>query len=113
MATLTVQSAPGRTGLDLTATAVAASVAGDGFANGANTMLALINGDASSHTVTFTIVKKVDGVSVSAGKAVTVAAGHTALIGPFDAGIYNDANGKVNFTYDAVTSVKVVAFNPV
>jgi hypothetical protein len=71
------------------------------------------NGDASTHTVTivFPSTAVLDG-AVPPNKTVAVPAGSRMIIGPFPAGIYNDTNKQVSFTYDAVTSVKILAFLP-
>jgi hypothetical protein len=96
-----------RTPVDFTAGAQAAA-SGDYFANDGQTFLLIKNGDASDHTVTAAIQSTVDGQTVS-GASHNVVAGHTAILGPFPTGIYNDANGRVQLSYSATTSVTVMA----
>jgi len=111
MATIIVQAAPARTGVDLTAQAVACTGGGDKFLPTKNNeLVAIINGDASPHTVSITQETTVDGVTPAA-KQITVPAGHTVVFGPFPSN-YVDSNGFVNFTYDAVTSLKIAVFQP-
>lgn len=107
MATLTVDELD-RLGFNLD-TLVAADVGGDEFANDGQMAFVITNGDASPHTVTFVTQQTVDDEAV-ADKAVVVAAGDTMIIGPFPTSVYNDANSKVQATYDAVTSVTVGVF---
>jgi hypothetical protein len=108
MATLS-PTAISRTGIALS-TAAAADVAGDKWLNDGSQFLYVKNGDSGSHTVTlvFGPGAVVDGVTPTS-HAVAVAAGATKLIGPFPTTIYNDVNGFMNVTYDAVTVVTVLA----
>lgn len=110
MATLTV-AASDRAGVDVAGASAAGG--GDAFANTGYELVIIKNGDASDHTVTFVTQATVDGQAV-ADRTVTLTAGHTYAIGPFQPGIYNDANGLVQMTYSAVTSVtvKVVKISP-
>jgi hypothetical protein len=105
MATLTIQPIS-RTITALAA--VAAAVGGDLMPNNGQEFLAVVNGSGASVTVTAAITKQTDGIT-PAGKAIVVPAGATALFGPFPPTQYNDANGKVAFTYSAVTTVTVQA----
>lgn len=103
MATLTIQDIT-RSGLE--ATYAAAASGGDKFANNGRVMIHIKNGDASDHTVTVDIPKTVDGQAVT-DISVTVTASEERFIGPFPPSIYNDSDGYVNLTYDAVTSVTI------
>lgn len=67
------------------------------FDNNGKTFIIVHNAGASSATATFTTVESRDGNAV-ADKAITVAAGATKIIGPFDRQIYNDSNGQVTVT---------------
>jgi hypothetical protein len=58
--------------------------------------------------VTATITKTVDGVT-PAGKVITVAAGTTALFGPFPPSQYNNSAGQVAIGYSATTTITVQA----
>lgn len=109
MAELTVQVS----GVAGTAIAFgAAAGGGDSFnnigANAGRTVLLVKNGDASGKTVTIN-----SQVPCNQGfdhdVAVTVAAGATETIGPFDPARWNDSSGLVQVTYSAVTSVTVAA----
>lgn len=89
---------------------VAAAAAGDQFANDGRTFLAVYNAHGSaSRTVSIDIQQDVDDQDPP-DREVAVAAGETRLIGPFPTGIYNDANGRVQITYDNEADVYVGAF---
>lgn len=103
MALLTVAAAS-RSGVDMTG--AAATSGGDTFANTGHEILFVTNGDSGSHTVTVALQKELDGQSATA-RVVTVAAGKTEAIGPFQAGLYSDDDGIAHVTYSAVTSVTV------
>lgn len=105
MATLTVQTIS-HTGLEVAP--VAAAGGGDDFANDGRTMLYVVNGDASPHTVT--IDSKVTcNFGSDHDVAVTVPAGESRWIGPFAPSRFNGADGLVDVSYDGVTSVTVAA----
>lgn len=93
----------------------AADAGGDSFKNEAfNVFLKVDNADASGKTVTITPNQSSTtapgfGVVDKDPVVVVVAAGTSQLIGPF-AEVFNDINGDVNVSYDAVTSVTVGAF---
>ncbi len=110
MATLTVATAA-RTGIDMVGAACAGG--GDAFANTGQEVVQIFNGDSGSHNVTVVTQATSDGLAVAA-LTVAVAAGVTKTIGPFPSGIYNDANGLVQLTYSAVTSMtaKVLKVTP-
>lgn len=98
----------------LNASYVAASAGGDTATNRGALVLHVKNGDASSHTVTVTAQKTT--VSVSGygpadldNVAVTIPAGEERFIGPLPVKTYNNANQKVEISYDAVTSVTIAA----
>lgn len=87
----------------------AASSTGDSFPNDGNTFLVVKNGGASAITVTIATPAKVWGIDI-AELSISVGAGATMFIGPFPEPVFNDANGRVNVSYSAVTSVSVGAF---
>lgn len=93
-----------RAGVDVVG--AAAGAGGDSFANTGKEFLEVKNGGAASINVTLDIVATLDGQPVT-DPVVAVGAGVTKIIGPFPTGIYNDANGRVNVSYSAVTSVTV------
>lgn len=106
MATLTVQDVD-KDGLQ--PSLAAADVAGDEFVNTGKEWLRIDNGDASPHTVTIAVNKTVDDLVVP-DRAVAIPAGETRLIGPLATGVYNDADKKVQLSYDDVTSVTIGVF---
>ena len=102
MAVLTVQQAA-LTGLNSSYGAAAGG--GDQFANTGKAMLHVKNG-ASSKTVTVDSQTPCSqGVDHDA--VVAIPAGEERMIGPFPKARFDDANGDVQITYSAVTSVTV------
>lgn len=86
---------------------------GDEFINSDRTFFVMANADGSSHTVTFTLQRaKFDvpgfGEVTFVALAVAVPAGEERWI-KVPRAPYNDGNGKVQATYDAVTAVTVGA----
>lgn len=109
MATLTAQDIA-ISGLE--ATYAAADVAGDTFENKGDVFLHVKNGDASDHTVTVDtkateITKAGYGTITLADQDIVVTASEDRMIGPFATSRWNGSDGKVDVTYDAVTSVTV------
>lgn len=113
MALLTVNSI-NQSGLDISATAVAADVAGDSVKSASDLMIYVENNDVGAHTVTVakpqataqcgnlgTLTVNDIVISVPAGEArsFTIPQG------------YSDASGNFAWTYDAVTSVTVGVFS--
>jgi hypothetical protein len=108
---LTVFSTSHVSGLDYTANAVAADGAnGNTFPNSGAQSLVVINGGGSPCVVTkvYGPGAVFDGTTPSS-PTVSVPAGHTMEIGPMPPALYNDANGRANFTFNQVTSVTVLA----
>ena len=99
----------------LEASYAAASSGGDALLNlQGDVILHVRNGDASSHTVTITAQDtghEVPGYGAMTKSDVQVAvpAGEDRFIGPFPRQAFNDANGKVQVSYDAVTGVTIAA----
>lgn len=114
MATLTVQSLS-QSGL--TPSLSAAASGGDDFvcADDQRHFVEMDNEDASSHTLTIAAQRStaqqsgVGDVAVS-DISVAVAAGARGLVGPITSAYIRSSDGKVEMTYDAVTSVTVGAF---
>ncbi len=79
-------------------------VEGHFFANNGATFLLVTNGSNAAITVTIVSRLTVGGLAV-ADQAVTVDAGATMLIGPFDPKIFNDEDGQTTVTFSAITSV--------
>ena len=103
-----------RAGYDVTANAVTADAGGtEKWAGTGQELLAVINGSGGSITVTLVggVGYAVDSQTPT-NRTVAVAAGHTALIGPFPESIYNDSSGNVNISWSATTSVKLLVFVP-
>lgn len=103
MATLSSQSI-NRTGLEPSFASCASG--GDEFVNNGNEFIYVKNGDGSPHTVTIATPATVDGLAV-ADREVAVPAGEERIIGPFPKATYDDTAGKVQLTYDAVTSLTI------
>src|SRR5579871_3542212 len=105
-ATLTV-STIGRTGQDLTSIAVAADAGkSDKFLNTGSQFFYCNNAGGSPITLTLTYGTggTIDGQTLP-NRTITVTNGHSVLVGPFPTNLYNDANGYMNVSYSAVTSV--------
>jgi hypothetical protein len=103
-----------RSGFDMETVAVAADAAkSDKWVNTGVEFLAIKNAGGSPITLTLTFGTGgvVDGVTPTA-KTVSVTNGHTFLVGPFPPQFYNDANGFMNVSYSAVTSVTVAVVKP-
>jgi hypothetical protein len=108
MATLTVTNITLSGG---TPSFVSADSAGDLFANtGGTTMFHVKNSDSSSHNVTFDCQKPCN-YGYDHDVVGAVPAGEERIIGPFTTYRWNNADGKVSATYDAVTGLTVAAYN--
>lgn len=84
----------------------AADAAGDEFVNDGRTEFRVRNNDASAKQVTITSQRQCNqGYTHDEGGSV--AAGDEAVFGPFDVARFNDNNGRVQVSYDDVTSVEV------
>src|SRR6266540_2006220 len=103
MATLAVSDVVRAGGV---ADGAAAAGGGDAFAHTGAELLVVKNGSVSSINVTLVTQATVEGNAV-ADPVVAVGAGVTKAIGPFPRYIFGDANGLVQVTYSAVTSVTV------
>jgi hypothetical protein len=102
-----------RAGDTFTDNSAAATGGGDSWANTGAELFAINNGGGGSITVT--LVRGTGGTIDSAvlpNLTVVVPAGKMFIIGPFGTGLWNDANGLMNVTYSAVTSVKVRVYKP-
>lgn len=91
-------------------TMVSASAGGDQFTNDGMTMFRVKNGGGSPVTVTL-VTQSFSNHGTKVNQTVTIpATTGDMLIGFLNPSKYNDANGKVQVTYSAVTSVTVVPF---
>ncbi len=111
MATLTVQQLV-RTGLNPSLAAAAAG--GDAFPNNGRTFLRVKNGHADAAR-TVTVASQLGAASIPQGAvkadvAVVVPAQGERWIGPLDPGSFNDANGRVVFTYSSEADLTVAAY---
>jgi len=107
MAELSVQEIT-RSGLAPTYSAAASG--GDSFPHGAMTFFHVKNGDTSSHDVTFASQINSAGQGLEpADLVVTIPDGGEKMIGPFSDRAFEDADGNVQVSYDATTSVTVAA----
>lgn len=88
-------------GVDLTDTAEA-EAGGDDFVNTGREKLLVRNEGAAPRTVTIPRTRKVDGQSAADLEVEVPADGHVS-IGPFPTADYNDEEGSVEVSYDAVT----------
>lgn len=86
----------------------AANVDGNYFTNTGSIWIEVANGSGGSINVI--IGAYVDSTAIASFKTIAVAAGARKKIGPFPSSPYNDADGRVQITYSAVTSVTVGAF---
>lgn len=103
MATLSIQTIA-RAGL--TPSYASAAGGGDEFANTGIQFAHIKNGSGGDIVVTIATPNSVDGLAI-ADRTVTVSAGSEEMIGPFPVAHYNDANSKVQLTYDGVTSLTI------
>ena len=110
MATLTPQKI---IDLGTVETLASATAGGDEFVNSGVEFIHIQNGHASN-TYVVTITAQVTNIHHQQFGTVTksnvtksVAAGQDAFIGPFKQNAFNDANNKVQITYDAVTTLSV------
>jgi|TARA_R110000764_G_scaffold139597_1_gene227636 hypothetical protein len=94
-------------------TLAAATAAGDEFDNSGVEFLHVKNGHATA-TYVVTITARVTNIHHQQFGTVTksnitksVLPGQDAFIGPFKQGAFNDANNRVQITYDAVTTLSV------
>lgn len=105
MATLNVQTV---SLLGLTPSFVAASAGGDEFVNSGRVMLHIKNGGASQITATINSQTPCS-YGFDHDVVVSVPASSELVVGPFPKARFNDSNGKVQITYNDVTSVTVAA----
>jgi len=96
--------AVGRTGTRTVTMTAGDSVNNHEFTHGANRMLLVNNGSGAEITVTVKAPQTIDGMTL-AGLVTTVAAGATAIIGPFPERTYMQADGKVHVDLSSGTSV--------
>ena len=100
-------------GTDLAAIAQAAAAGGDYLQNSGAELTYFSNASVGDITLTiaFASTGTVDGVAPT-NKALTLTAGERYILGPWPTNFYNDASGRVQFTYSGVTSLTVAALLP-
>lgn len=81
-----------------------AAAAGDTLPNPGDVLLVVKNAAAAAIDVTAVTPKTFAGIAV-ADLVVTVPAGETRGIGPFDPAAFNNDDGKVAINYSAVASI--------
>jgi hypothetical protein len=91
-----------------TYTTSAASAGGDKVSP-VNCSVIVTNGSASSITLTVDVPGNDQFGLARPDIAITIAAGTSKLVGPFPLSIANPADGYVNLSYSAVTSVTIAA----
>jgi hypothetical protein len=109
MATLTVTGLAPLSSTGSVLALAATSSNGDNFPNSGHEILLFQNsssqGGGSAITVTFTAqtADNFGGAASLHNQAVTVASSSFGLtaVGPFRPALFNDSNGKINFTYSA------------
>lgn len=106
MATFTVEQA---TIAGLAATFNAANAGGDEFVNDGQTFIYVKNGATDVNVTVNSQVTSDEECpgQAAADKVITVGSSSEKVIGPFNQAGYNDANGKVQLTYDDVSNVTI------
>lgn len=69
----------------------------------------IVSSDAGSQTVAFKLPGTIDGQAI-ADKVVTVAAGATAIVGPFPVSSYNQSDASLWFNPSVSTTLKFRAY---
>jgi hypothetical protein len=105
MATLAVQSTPGKAAAAVTYTAASAT---DQFSNDGKTVLRIKGGTAPTGTVTVSSTPCSHGRS-NEDIAQVVSADTDYLMGPFPPEQYNDANGMVQIATSPTTDIELAA----
>ena len=84
---------------------------GNYFTNTGNEFIHIVNAAVADQTITIATPATVDGLAV-ADRAVAIPASEERMIGPFPASVYNDANSKVQMTFDAVVTLTIAVIKP-
>lgn len=103
-------------GHDVTVPATAAAAEIE-FTNTGREILEVVTGTTTANLALVTQKTVPDGSAAALSvtdRTKALLASKTYLFGPFDPAIYNDANGKVQLTLDALTDIKlaVLKLNP-
>jgi len=108
MAALTPQTTT-RAGIEPTYEACGAG--GDEFANAGGELVHIKNGAGAEQIMTIVSQATVDGLAV-ADRTVAIPAGEERVVGPFPTATYNDGDGLVQLTYDAVVTLTIGIIKP-
>lgn len=87
-----------------------ASATGDEFVNDGRSFLLIKNDDVASHNITITSQEKCSQ-GFSHDVKLSVASNDSAIMGAFYKPRFNDANGKIQITYDDVTSLSIAVIS--
>lgn len=87
----------------------AANADGHSVANDGHVMLEVKNGSGAPITVTVQTPGTVDGLAIAELVVTIPATSGDKMIGPFQPGIYNQADGTIYVDFSAVTTVTVAA----
>ncbi len=110
MALLTVHTVDRTTNNSYEGLQASAAGGGDAYPNtGLEYVLFDATDGSATITVTLHIQTEVDGQTVT-NPTFVMQPTTDRIIGPFPPSIYNDTNGRMNFTYSAVTGLKVGVF---
>jgi len=109
MATLTVNTVV-YGGLNSESVFVAAAASQE-FANDGRTFMIIRNGDGSSKTCTITSAGTTQGRAIADDVITIGATTGEQMVGPWPRSIYNAADGNIDITWSATTSVTVAVFN--
>lgn len=108
-ADFTVQQIDRTTGKVPSYSAAQAPASGsNAFYNDGRTFLHVKNGSGAPMTATFQTSGTVNGLAI-ADLVVTVANGSEKMVGPFEPGLFNQADGKVYVDWSLETSVTAAA----
>ena len=91
----------------LSATYEACDTNGNYFTNDGMTFIHIKNANAGTPTLTIATANTVDGLAIADRTVTMFATTGDKMIGPLPASVYNDANGRVQLTYSAVTDLTI------
>ena len=106
--TRTAGATPSYAGIARVSQATAAG--GDSFVNDGKTFILFYLSAGSAITVTATC-ERFNNQGVKENIVCTLVSPSWTLLGPFSAGEFNDANGRVNLTYSSVTNLFIDVFS--
>lgn len=89
-------------------TEVAANAGGNYFTNDGNTVF-IVSNESADTPQEVTVAVNPDKYGRDKTLMLDVTNGRVGMIGPLDPAVFNDANGRVQITYEGVTNIKVFA----